>query len=145
MSSDIYTHPADSLQSQPARENLRESVRRGREEEEEEEVRVTCELILRLSEVDSVFEFNTLLFTDSFFMVELCCSPSDAVSVIEINSLFPTAGGGVASGGILYPLWVRQYSSYSFCLSGSTYLTLSGCPDSELSTKKYRITLIFYY
>jgi len=47
-------------------------------------------------------------------------------------------------GGMLYPLWVRQCSSYSFCISGSAYLILAGCPSAELSTKKYRITLIFH-
>lgn len=124
MSGVIYTHPADSLQSQPVRENLRESVRSGREEEEEEEVRVTCELMLRLSEVDSVFEFDTLLFIDSFFTFDLCWSLSDVVSVAEINLSPSRMGDGFASGGILYPLWVRQCSSYSFCLTGSEYLIL---------------------
>ena len=98
---------------------------------------MTCELMLRLSEVDSVFESDAPLFIDSFFALELCCSLSDAVSVVEANLLSSRMGDGFASGGILYPLWVRQCSSYSFCITGSEYLILlAGCPTAELANKR---------
>jgi hypothetical protein len=43
---------------------------------------------------------------------------------------------------ILYPLWVRQCSSYSLCFSGSEYLMRSGCPRQYPKKQKKRIYFI---